>query len=36
VSRDIAFDIAEYAASLQLRDIPASAIAATKKDLIDT
>lgn len=36
MSRDIAFDLSEYAASLQLRDIPASAIAATKKDVLDT
>ena len=34
--RDIAFDLAEYAASLQLRDIPESAIAATKRDIFDT
>ena len=34
--RDIAFDLADYAASLQLRDLPASAITATKLDLFDT
>jgi 2-methylcitrate dehydratase PrpD len=36
VPRDIAFDLAEHAASLQLRDLPDSAIAATKRDLFDT
>lgn len=34
--RDIAFDLAEYAASLQLSNLPNSAIAATKRDIFDT
>lgn len=34
--RDIAFDLAEYAASLQLRNLPNSAITATKRDIFDT
>lgn len=34
--RDIAFDLADYAASLQLHDLPSSAIAATKLDILDT
>jgi 2-methylcitrate dehydratase PrpD len=36
VHRDIAFDLADYATTLQLSRIPNSAIAATKKDLFDT
>jgi 2-methylcitrate dehydratase PrpD len=36
VSQDIAFILAEYAASLQIRDLPASTIAATKLDIFDT
>ncbi len=34
--RDIAFDLADYAASLQLKNLPESAITATKRDLFDT
>lgn len=36
MTRDIAFDLAEYAASLQLSQLPSSAITATKLDLFDT
>lgn len=36
MSRDIAFTLAEYAASLQLKDLPPSAVAATKLDIFDT
>lgn len=34
--RDIAFDLAEYATTLQLSNIPQSAITATKLDIFDT
>lgn len=34
--RDIAFDLADYAASLQLKNLPNSAITATKLDIFDT
>lgn len=34
--RDIAFDLAEYAASLKLSDLPDSAIKASKLDIFDT
>lgn len=34
--QDIAFDLADYAASLQLRNLPKSAITATKLDIFDT
>lgn len=34
--RDFAFDLAEYAASLQLSNLPNSAITATKLDIFDT
>lgn len=34
--RDIAFDLAEYAANLQLSELPGSAILATKRDIFDT
>lgn len=34
--RDIAFDLAEYAATLQWSQLPDSAITATKRDLFDT
>lgn len=34
--RDIAFDLADYAASLQLSHLPNSAITATKLDIFDT
>lgn len=34
--RDIAFDLAEYAANIQYDQLPASAIAATKKDIFDS
>lgn len=36
VTRDIAFDLADYASSLQLSQLPASAIRATKLDIFDT
>lgn len=36
MSRDIAFDLAEYAASLQLCNLPDTAINATKLDIFDT
>lgn len=34
--RDIAFDLAEYAATLQLKNLPPTAITATKRDIFDT
>ncbi len=34
--RDIAFDLADYATSLKLSGIPDSAVAATKRDILDT
>lgn len=36
MSRDIAFDLAEYATALKLSDLPQSAIQASKLDIFDT
>lgn len=36
MKRDIAYDLAEYASSIQFEDLPASTVEATRKDIFDS